>query len=305
VTGVTESGGPFSRARGGLRLVAGDPVAATIAGLAAALVLATTLAVVTTPDSRPGAVSPGATPVEPWPGVLPVKAASAPDGGVLRVVEHGFSLGPDPRDELVFYGVVVENTSRDRIAFAATATVRLVDAAGAPVKQRFGEAPEVQHKVLAVFPGQRLGIGAREGLDRRDVAGLQVTVDAPTWVPVDQRLQRDPFRATVVRLATLTASVVQVERLGDRLAVSFTASSAYEEAVPAAVTAVFRDRAGRIVGGVVVDEPERCKTFEPGSSRHDRLRIHEHDMPAGIDDGRTEVFLDPFGVNLRHGCGAR
>lgn len=294
----------MAKARGGLRLVAGDPVVATIAGLAAALVLATTLAVVTAPESGPGAV-PAATPVEPWPSVLPVKAASAPDGGVLRVVEHGFSLDPDPRDKLVFYGVVLENTSRDRIAFAATATVRLVDAAGVPVKQRFGEATELQHKVFAVFPGQRFGIVAREWLDRRDVAELQVTVDAPTWVPMDQRLQRDPYRSTVVRLATLTASAVRVERSGDQLAVSFAASSGYEEAVPAAVTAMFRDRAGRIVGGVVLDRPERCLTFEPGDSRHDRMPLRGFYTPTGIDGRRTEVFLVPFGINLPYGCGVR
>jgi hypothetical protein len=96
---------------------------------------------------------------------------------------------------------------------------------------------------------------------------------------------------------------VKAERLGDELELSFTGSSDHDEAVRAAAMAVFRDGAGKVVGGVVLTEPGRCTTFEPGQSRRDRSRVREDDVPTGADVGRTEVFLEPYAVGQSFGCG--
>jgi hypothetical protein len=282
-----------------VRRIAGDPVAATLAALVIVLVVVTALAAVASPGR--GTAGDPAAPVASWSGVAPVTVAQAPDGGVLRVVEQGFSLGADLRDNRIAFGVVLENTSRDRIAFASGVTVRLVDAVGGAVKQRFGKETEVRHTVYAVFPGQRFGVAAEEWLDRRDVAGLTVTVDPPTWVPVDQSLQRNPNRPGVVRLGTLSTTDVVGAVVGRDLTISFTASSGYQEAIPVGVMAVLRDGAGRIVGGSVVTGSSDCPLVAPGQSKF-QLRDRARGVPAGADLARTEVFLVPFGANLQYGC---
>ncbi|GIJ66615.1 hypothetical protein [Virgisporangium ochraceum] len=283
-----------------VRRAVDDAVAVTGVGLAVLVVGATAVVAATVPDSGP---VPGATgaPVPSWSGVAPVTAAQAPDGGVLRVVEQGFTLDPDPRVDHVTYGLLLENTSRERIAYAVAVTVRAVDAAGGTVRQRFGREDVARHTVYAVFPGQRFGIGVEEWLDGRGVAALTVTVEPPTWVPVDQPLQRDPGRLRVIRLGPLAAGEVRAIA-GSRFSVSFNASSGFEERIPVGVAVLWRDGAGRIVGGAAATDATRCLDVAPGQGRFsvepDRIRS----VPAGADVARTEVFLAPFGVNQPNGC---
>jgi hypothetical protein len=284
------------------RRVADDAVAATFAGLVVALIAVTTLTAATVPDRGPGSDQATPAPVAPWSGTAPVTAAQAPDGGVLRVVEQGFSLDPDPRGNLVSYGLLLENTSRDRIAFASAVTVRMLDAAGAPLKQPFGEEADVRHTVYAVFPGQRFGIGAQEWLDRRDVASLAATVDPPTWVPVDQPLQRDPVRRNVVRLGTLSATDVLATITDRDLTLVFTASSGLQETIRVGITVVLRDGAGRVIGGAVMKDGGGCPLVEPGQTRHNVSPYRVRAAAFGADQARTEVFLVPFGANLPYGC---
>jgi hypothetical protein len=280
------------------RLAMREPVATTVTGLVAGLAVVIMAATALTPTGE-HAPAPAPAPAEPVPSVLPVTAAQAPDGGQLRVDEQGFSLAASVRAPQAFYGFVLENTSRDRIAFAATVTVRLLDSAGTPVLQD-SRQPEMRYTLYAVFPGQRVTFGADEWLDRRDVARLEVMVGASTWVPVDQLLQRDPFRHTVVRLASLTATSVHTVLRTYGAQLSFTANSGYDEQMHAGVRAIFRNSAGQIVGGAASDGVQRCVVVTPGGSWQELVEIR--DVPDGVDTSRTEVYLDAFAVNLPYGC---
>jgi hypothetical protein len=280
------------------RLALREPVATTVAGLIAGLAVVIMAATALTPSGDHADAAPAPATAEPLPSVLPTTAGQAPDGGQLRVDEQGFSMAADVRDRQAFYGFVLEDTSRDRIAFAATVTVRLLDSAGTPVQQGSGQ-PEMRYALYAVFPGQRVAFGADQWLDRRDVARLEVTVGASTWVPVDQRLQRDPFRHTVVRLASLTATGVSTMPRTGGAYLMFTANSEYDEQMRAGVRAVFRNSAGQIIGGAALEGVQKCVVVTPGRSRQ---AVEMRDVPDGVDVSRTEVYLDAFAVNVPYGC---
>lgn len=285
----------------GLR-VRDDAVAVTGVGLAVLVVAATALAAVTAPDSGPEPRGEPA-PVASWSGVAPVTATQAPDGGVLRVVEQGYSLDANPRASRITYGLLLENTSRNRIAYATAVTVRAVDAAGSPQRWLSERQTDIRHTVYAVFPGQRFGIGAEEWTDGGDVAALTVTVEPSTWVPADQVLQRDPARQRVIRLGSLAATEVRVTA-GREPTVSFSASSGFEERIPVGVTVLWRDGAGRIVGGGTATDVTACPSVAPGHSRYSIVADRIRSVPGTVDAARTEVFLAPFGVNQPNGCRA-
>jgi hypothetical protein len=279
-----------------------EPVATTLAGLAVGLAIVITAVVAVTPGDAPGRAAARPAPAQPLPSVLPTTAARAPDGGQLRVVEQGFSLAPGPYHDPMLYGITLQNTSRDRIAFATTVGVHLLDPTGKRLKEGSGSDFEVRYTVYAVFPGQRVGLGSDQYMAGRHASALDVTVGTSTWVPVDQPLQRDPLRHTVVRLATVTTSDVSMTRLGpDRALLTFTAISGYDAEMSAAVMVVYRNAAGRVVGGAKTDTPYRCITVPPGRSRPEPL-LEIRDVPDGIDVARTEVYLDPFATNLPYGC---
>jgi hypothetical protein len=234
-------------------------------------------------DVRPApSVSPGLT-------ALPPPTVRAPDGGVIRVVDQGVSALTDPSGKpLASYGVVVENTGRGLVAVKVALSVRLTGADGRPVHdtvQGTAGSDATNRIVIQVFPGQRAGIGATTYVDRPGVAGIHVDAGPATWLPSGNGL---------VEVAALDASGVAVKVPGGRFpaVVTFTVTSGFHEAVdhPAA-QAVFRDAAGRIVGGTGPDRTNPADRYGPGTS-HGEIDV-TYGLPRGTDATRTEVYLAP------------
>jgi hypothetical protein len=224
--------------------------------------------------------SPTAGPTGP-----PVPAAQAPDGGTVRVVEKGLSSMKD-RDgkEMVSYGIVVENTSKDAVAVKTSATVRIIDAAGKAITDRTARATDVQREIGVVFPGQRVGIGGDTYVDRPGAATLTIEIGAAMWLPPGNR---------VIPVAKATAGEVKTEHSGGSAALTFTVTSEYDDLLddPSA-QAVFRDPSGKIVGGTAPHRTAASDQYRPGRSPG---RINTtYGTPPGTDDSKTEIYISPF-----------
>jgi hypothetical protein len=247
-----------------------------------AVAAATTGVVLYRASGSPPAASPCAVPSAPPPGAVG-PADRAPDGGGLRVAETGFTqLSGD--GYTVSAGAVLENTS-SQYAYRARVTIDVLDRGGRSASSRGGHAFEVP----VILPGQRLAFGdwtqVRQAPGRPPVtvAAVDLELGAARWVPADQG--RDIF-------AEVTASLSRVERstIGPNTATIFySVDSGYcREVVLRGVAFVFRDAAGRIVGGSF--EPNAVdRECVPGTS--DGLASADRSTPPVIDERKMEIAL--------------
>jgi hypothetical protein len=220
--------------------------------------------------------------------------ASAPGG--IKVVEQGFSQGPSG---LVSLGAIVENTGSE-VARRIPVRFRLFDAA-------HHELPELTTSELSVeipllLPGQRIGAGTGAYRRKNPVAGAETVVGSNTWLP----------RAAVGSLAPVGASYLSTSRYYPDNPIYVDVH--YREVSTNCrnlnshdTTVIFRDRAGRIVGGdngpagnpltfrdthgndiVVERQPPVSPSCSPGE--RETWVIPYVGAPATADDARTEVY---------------
>lgn len=173
--------------------------------------------------------------------------AAAPDGGQLRVVEQGFTQTGDA----VSVGAVLENTSAHP-AYRTRAQVRLFDAKRVWLPEvRFGEVRRVM-EIPVVLPGQRIGVGndahpaPLHGGGAAVVSAFELELTTTTWLEPGAL---GPFGA-------VSAGSVRTERPNP--AAPSVVSLRYRERSPncaplaeRGAAAVFRDSAGRVVGGAI------------------------------------------------------
>jgi hypothetical protein len=204
-------------------------------------------------------------------------------GGEVRVADSGLSNTEDSAGEaMVSYAVVVENTS-EQVAYLTEISIRLVDDSGEPVKDLVnGEQDDVSRAVYVLLPGATAALGATTYVEHAGVADLEIGVGDSQWWPADGPKQ----------FAEITVDEVTAEPDGsDGATVGYTAESGYEQQPDAcAVQAVFRDSAGKVVGGSNagdVASPQCPPRGSPGE-----ISVG-YGLPSGIDLSKTEVYVDP------------
>jgi hypothetical protein len=231
-------------------------------------------------------VSPAASPRAALT-ATPAPAPMAPTGGEIRIVEQGLSPMWDGNEkEMVTYGIIVENTSRDWAAVKTQATIRVTDSGGKPLTDLTGRTSTVIREIGVILPGQRVGIGADTHVDRPGAVSILVEIGESTWLPPDNEL---------IRVAKVTAGGVKTVRqdTGSAVSLGFTVDSEYPTILekPSA-QAIFRDSAGRIVGGTAPGRTNPADRYGPGRSTG---RIDAtYGRPATTDDTQTEVYISPF-----------
>jgi hypothetical protein len=222
--------------------------------------------------------------------------SQAPDGGEIRVVEHGFTAaaGTDSGDEIhvVSYGIVVENTS-DHVATGTSVRVRMLDEDGRPVGPRSGIG-DAEHTIPVLLPGQRFGLGEPRWVKRSGTVELVVIVgESAGWWPVDHDL---------VAFPGITTGDVEVDPYyGGALYVRFRIDSAYRVRFggltssllyePARTPYVlFRNSDGEIVGGGDYRDPW---DVPPGHSEGGFVtnEIPILELESNVAPARTRVYF--------------
>jgi hypothetical protein len=236
----------------------------------------------------------------------------------VRVVDSGYTVFPGPAEpgaaftpeavaagetfDVVSWGVVVENTS-EWIAIHTDVRVRLVDPAGTVVPTTGAEEWPGQETIVVLRPGERYGMGHTGGLERvvdrppgNVPADLQVELGSSQWLPPDtDRIEPGDLRASDLRVGQGS----EADPLAFR--VDFTADSTYEARQPIWATAVFRDAAGRIIGGTSRQndtlgiDPDRV--VYPGGRLPSSITIR-YTVP-NVDVSQSEVHLDLVGIGDR------
>jgi hypothetical protein len=218
----------------------------------------------------------------------PVRAALAPDGGVVRVVEQGFTTRTSRTGRpLVSYGFVLQNTSKAQAARDIVVLVTLTTASGASVTD-YAISPK-RNVGAILLPGQRIGVGWNSRVDTAGTTRVRLQVRSAIWTPAGA-LQRVNGRTLAV--ARLTADGVRTSPAPTT--VSFTVHSEYPMTLDRVwAYVVYRDPAGNIVGGTNSRLSGRWITtaYPPGSSPG-RL-VDPNGPPARADLDRTEVYLSP------------
>lgn len=248
------------------------------AGGVTAVVLATHDEPVAQPCGIPGSVR-----------EAPAPAKAAPGGGGIEVAETGVSASG-----LASVGAVLRNTS-DRVAYRTRVVLNaLVSVNGLPPGPVQGPLTTMEIPVL--MPGQHVGVGRPlvnvGGATKVVSAGIDVRTT--TWLAKDAlggfTPVTDTYESTTRAKASLPADVVR-----------YTERSANCRALVSRRTAVvFRDAAGKIVGGGLLppdgrgnpagspQEPPSSPSCSPGE--RSTWVVPLQDIPAGADDRRTELY---------------
>jgi hypothetical protein len=274
----------------------------TVIAVVATLAVVGTMVVVAATRGHHAATSTEATPsVSPsvGPTALPAPAATAADGGQLRVVEQGFTqlhksvtntltpgYGPKKPEPYapVYLGIVVENTSRDEVALNPTIRVQYLDGTGKVLPEGWS-GNGAAAGAGAIFPGQRVGLSAHFGIDATTVGRIDVTAVNAAWLrPAEVKRWASRLMATDVALLHTASPKANI--------VTFKAHSEYPGPVGATPFAVFRDASGKIIGASHIDSLQ-ATSFPPGvadgSITFDGLGNSW--LPANLDPARIEVYF--------------
>lgn len=215
----------------------------------------------------------------------PVRAVEAPGGGGLKVLESGFSMTTSSLNEtMVTYGLVLENTSPDRIAAEAEVLITLLDAKGQPVKDLLDKSTLSVRKLRVVTPRQRIGMGRYTYVDRGQVvARLKIEIGESWWISTINK-----------RIASLTTSDIRtaVDKSDHAVRIKFTVDNGYPTVIDRIAMAVLRNSTGAIVGGTAHEETvESLGKFPPGRSPGEIESVGG--PPPDLDPNRTEVYAYP------------
>ena len=223
-------------------------------------------------------------------GAGPVRSASAPGGGGLRVVESGVSMGENTLGQtMATYGIVLENTSQAQAAFDAAVLVTMVDAAGQTGSDQTagtgtaGEAQVTATLALAA-PGQRVGVGREVYVPHgATVTDLKIQVGEASWAKVGD-----------LRVARLVASQVRtsVDAAHRRATITFTVESGYTVGLEPSAIAIYRDASGAVVGGTSPEDSKIGNGNYPSGTSKQEIRTRAP-VPQRADVNRTEVYVYP------------
>lgn len=213
-----------------------------------------------------------------WNNIEP-GSATAPDGGRLQVTDRGFTQR-DKRYLPVRAAIIIENTSKTRMAYLPTVIAHFLDPAGRSVME-FDEQEAGKRLVGGpIYPGGRTAITTYFHNGDQPIVDLKIEVVGADWsvLPPSSRGS-----------APLAAHDVTTIRSGaDGLVVlAFKVHSDYSYQVKGLANAVFRDATGRIIGGT--KREYETQDYLPGVSPGS---IVDSDWyPDNVDDSRTEVYL--------------
>jgi len=221
----------------------------------------------------------------------PTDAASARDGGQIRVLETGFHMTPVPATapgmtNRAIAAVIVENTSKNQEAETTQIRIRLLDANGAPVFH-LGSAEEVQVSLPWIQPGQRFGIGYILTSDEKASANRTVTT---MRVDVGKSYWRSPHKAQRVAMSDLHiqprsdggADLRYVATLPDGAAAS-PSDLAFR------VYLLLRDGTGKLLGGWPVGDVHPLAGRSNGGETY-TAEEWKKNVPADADLGKSEVY---------------
>jgi hypothetical protein len=267
-------------AAGGARQRRGWVLAGVAVGLVA--VAATVAAVLHGSWSSSRATATCDVPSTPPVGVT-TPADRAPDGGGIRVVEKGFTQISGSA-YTVSIGAVLENTS-GQYAYRTRVTVSFLDS------QRRSASDSGSHvfEIPVVRPGQRIALGDWTYiLDNPagrpvTVASIDFEVGATSWLPADEG------RRTFAEVTSTSSRLERSTVARNTATVHYSATSAYCRDVSLrGMAIVFRDSAGRIVGGSFDPNPinHQCP---PGISQG--IADADRSTPVDIDEGKTQIDL--------------
>ena len=227
---------------------------------------------------------------------------AAPDGGGLKVIEQGFTQTGDA----VSVGAVVENTSAHP-AYRTRVQIRLYDAKRMWLPEvRPGEVRRVM-EIPVVLPGQRVGIGNDAhpaplyGGGEAVVKSFDVELTTTTWLDAGALGGFAPVAAVEVRAENPNPAAREI------VSAHYRENSPNCRALSARGAAVvYRDPAGRIVGGAIEppgalivfrddrgeivggqSDPPESAPCAPGE--RDMWVIPLNPVPESADLSRTEV----------------
>lgn len=264
---------------------------ATVVGLTLAALLAAAVVVAgtgTRSDEASDAPQPPpeSSPPDPAPPQSPVRElplTASEDGGELRIVESGFSPITDRPDNLVSWGLIVENTSSESAA-SVVLDVDVIDANGDSLVK--GDGWQRSRRIDLIMPGERAGIGHATYVTGPGVADVTFELADPRWWPLDND------RRPVARLGVSEIEIVSGGlrwAIGDPLTLRFRVESGYDHMVTGpGVQMVFRDEEGEVVAGIY-SGPTVHAAIPPGwSIQRSEVR---YDLPEQVDLDRTEVYV--------------
>lgn len=209
----------------------------------------------------------------------------------LKVVESGFSVGPGstPGDPVLTFGAVVENTS-ELVVQGVTVTIDVRGADGNHIYRRLEDPKEITR----LLPGERFGFGHSIYMSTTEISEVRVELSGPeAW---DR-----PENVEAALMGTLSAGGVTTSTgfLGEPV-VQFTAASTFAGAVTPYGYAIFRNAAGKIVGGMSqnvgpIAPGKSVPAVIPGAVTLTETLMENEGFMAipGVDLAKTEVFLSP------------
>lgn len=194
---------------------------------------------------------------------------------VVQVVDHGWYVNDD---QVGSYGFVVENTSDDKLG-PFLVRVMGYDRSGAVISG----LDDWTHIVGMMQPREKVGIAdlldndqAHNGISRLEFAVVEVSSDPMRGIPIPESIPDGEIQ------------VGNVELDGDhtRTVVSYEATSSFAETFEGKAYLLFRDDAGRIVGGTssFIDLPAHATAG--GDFELDALNV----PPEMVD---MEVYVVP------------
>ncbi|MEU4426099.1 hypothetical protein AB0F81_36225 [Actinoplanes sp. NPDC024001] len=219
---------------------------------------------------------------------LTAPPSATPNGDVagLEVVEKGFSLVGADRP-WVSSGAVLRNAT-ERVAYRTLVTIDALDARGRTLIWADHQLFKTQ-VVPVLGPGASITVGnalaVEQGADRGRVASIAVTFVVTQWL--------DPAHGEQ-GLGAIATAVVPGSGKRDPEgsgSVSYTATSTNcAEMKSRGTSMVFRDSAGKLIGGALNNEPQ-LSSCDPGHSTALTASTVQLGIPADADLDRTSVTV--------------
>ncbi len=219
----------------------------------------------------------------------PTDAASARDGGQIRIVDFGFHMTPTGaanETNRAIAAVIVENTSKTQEAEGTQINLRFLDASGAPVFT-YNSPDQYRVNLPWIQPGQRIGVGYILVTDEKSSANRTVTT---MRAEIGQSSWRSPHSARRVTMSDMHiqprpdggADLTYVATLAD-------ATGASDSNRTFRVYLLMRDSTGKLIGGWPVGNVQLPANRSNGSESY-TAEEWKRNVPTDADLGHTELY---------------
>lgn len=219
----------------------------------------------------------------------PTDAASARDGGQIRVVEFGFhmtSIASPNETNRAIVAVIVENTSKTQEAEGAELNLQFLDANGAPLFA-FGSPDQYRVNLPWIQPGQRIGVGYLLATDQKSSANRTI---ATMHAEIGQSSWRSPHSK---RRVTMSGLHIQPHADGGAdLRYVATLPDSADATGPDQTFRVYlllRDSAGKLIGGWPIGNVHLRAGPSNGSETY-TAEQWKNNVPTDADLGRSELY---------------